>query len=264
LAPHVVSGSDASANDSLATLLLKFLKNKLRSKVMNEKIPLPQLLMFALSICFWWFLLGSLEMALGLFGLLFVHEMGHVVAAKRKGLAVSMPQFTPFGAYVITERSRSASQDAYIKFAGPLIGGLASVVTMAAGAVIGIPELIQIGVYGTLINLFNLIPLDPMDGGGITQAVSKWFWIPGVALAAYALFSFGLNTFNLIFAALLAQQSYQAFMARAQQRAVSPSYFALPVSSKISILASYLALAGALAWVFFNQNAFLSLVTAWI
>ncbi len=230
---------------------------------MNQKIPMNQLFMLALSVAVWWMLLGSLAMALGVFGLLFVHEMGHVIAAKRKGLAVSMPSFTPFGAYVITERTRSASEDAYVKMAGPLIGGLASVITMVAGYVLGLQLVITVGVYGVVLNLFNLIPLDPMDGGGITQAVNRWFWIPGVALFALALFIFGPNMFNLMIFGLIGYQAYQSLIARNAQRANTPSYFALTPGTKITILTAYLALAGALAWVLFNQSAFLSLFSAW-
>ena len=167
--------------------------------MMNTKISTNQLVMFALSLGLWWLLLGSIEMALGFFALIFVHEMGHVIAAKQKGLSVTMPTFTPFGAYVQTERCRSASDEAYIKFAGPFLGGLASLVTMVAGAALGNGMMIQVGVFGVFLNLFNLIPLDPMDGGGMTQAISKWFWIPGAALLAYVLiFVAGANVFNLI------------------------------------------------------------------
>lgn len=230
---------------------------------MNQKIPMDQLFMLGLSVAVWWMLLGSLAMALGVFGLLFVHEMGHVIAAKRKGLAVSMPSFTPFGAYVTTERTRSASEDAYVKMAGPLIGGLASVITMVAGYVLGLQLVITVGVYGVVLNLFNLIPLDPMDGGGITQAVNRWFWIPGVALFAFALVIFGPNMFNLMIFGLIGYQAYQSLQARNAQRASTPSYFALTPGTKITILTAYLALAGALAWVLFNQSTFLSLFSAW-
>ena len=80
--------------------------------MMNTKISTNQLVMFALSLGIWWLLLGSIQMALGFFALIFVHEMGHVIAAKQKGLSVTMPTFTPFGAYVQTERCRSASDPA--------------------------------------------------------------------------------------------------------------------------------------------------------
>ena len=232
--------------------------------MMNTKLSTNQLVMFALSLGIWWLLLGSIQMALGFFALIFAHEMGHVIAAKQKGLSVTMPTFTPFGAYVQTERCRSASDEAYVKFAGPFIGGLASMVTMVAGAAMGNGMMIQVGVMGVFLNLFNLIPLDPMDGGGMTQAVSKWFWIPGAALLAYVLiFVAGANIFNLVIGVLIAQQAYELLGQRAQQRLVSPSYFAVPVSTKILILAAHIGLASAFAWVLFNKVAFLNLFSAW-
>ncbi|MFA6211333.1 MAG: site-2 protease family protein [Candidatus Obscuribacterales bacterium] len=231
---------------------------------MNTKISTNQLLMFAFSLGVWWLLLGSIQMALGFFALIFVHEMGHVIAAKQKGLAVTMPTFTPFGAYVQTERCRSASDEAYVKFGGPFIGGLASLVTMVAGSAIGSDMMIQVGVMGVFLNLFNLIPLDPMDGGGMTQAVSKWFWLVGAAMLAYVLFFVvGLNVFNIIIGVLIGQQAYESLGQRAMQRSVSPSYFAVPLSSKLVILASHIGLASGLAWVLFNKHAFLSFFSAW-
>ena len=232
--------------------------------MMNTKLSTNQLVMFALSLGLWWLMLGSIQMALGFFALIFVHEMGHVIAAKQKGLSVSMPTFTPFGAFVRTEDCRSATDEAYVKFAGPFIGGLASLVTMVAGAAMGSGMMIQVGAFGVFLNLFNLIPLDPLDGGGMTQAVSKWFWVPGAALFAYVLiFVAGANVFNLIIGFLIGQQAYQAIGERATQRAVTPSYYAVPASTKILILAVHVGLASGLAWVLFNQHAFLNLFAAW-
>lgn len=232
--------------------------------MMNTKISTNQLVMFALSLGLWWLLLGSIQMALGFFALIFVHEMGHVIAAKQKGLSVTMPTFTPFGAYVQTERCRSASDEAYIKFAGPFLGGLASLVTMVAGAALGNGMMIQVGVFGVFLNLFNLIPLDPMDGGGMSQAISKWFWIPGAALLAYVLiFVAGANVFNLIIGFLIAQQAFEALGQREIQRSVTPSYFAVPFTTKLLILTAHIGLAAGLAWVLFNKVAFLTLFSAW-
>lgn len=228
---------------------------------MNERFSTQQLIMLAISLAFWWMLLGSIEMAAGFLALLFVHEMGHVMAARQKNLAVSMPSFTPFGAYVVTEEARSAADEAYVKLAGPIVGGLASLAVLAIGATIGSPTMAQLGFYSTLLNLFNLIPLDPMDGGGVTQAVSKWFAIPGVLAFAYAMFGvFGANPINIVFGVMIAMQSYQAFQYREYQRGARPSYYRLSPSRKVAILASYAVVAGALGWVCLNVGDFLKMV----
>lgn len=232
--------------------------------MMNTKLSTNQLVMFAISLGLWWVLLGSIQMALGFFALIFVHEMGHVIAAKQKGLSVTMPTFTPFGAYVQTERCRSATDEAYIKFAGPFIGGLASLVTMVAGSALGSDMMVQVGVFGVFLNLFNLLPLDPMDGGGMTQAVSKWFWIPGFAMLAYVLFFvLPFSFFNVLIGLMIGQQAYESLGHREMQRSALPSYFAVPFTTKLVILASHIGLASGLAWVLFNKHAFLNLFAAW-
>jgi Zn-dependent protease len=228
---------------------------------MNEKFNGQQVLMLVFSLAFWWMLLGSVEKAAGFLALLFVHEMGHVLAARQKNLAVSMPSFTPFGAQVVTEQARSASDEAYVKLAGPILGGLASVIVLGAGSVLGSQMMLQLGYYATLLNLFNLIPLDPMDGGGVTQAVSKWFWIPGVLLFAYFMFGvFGGSPINLIFGFMIAMQSYQMYQQREQERGYRPSYYRVNGSRKVTILASYAVVAGALGWVVLNLGDFLHFV----
>jgi Zn-dependent protease len=226
--------------------------------MLNQKVSMNQLVMLVLSLGVWWLLLGSLGMAMGFFALIFVHEMGHFVAARQKGLSVTLPTFTPFGAYVQTSQARNAIDEAYVAFAGPLIGGIASLATMVAGAFLGIPQMIQVGVYGVFLNLFNLIPLEPLDGGHISQPVSRWFWIPGVAMLGYALFVFlGANVFNLIIGFLIFQQAYMSLMRRNEQRATTPSFFQASATTKVGILVAHVSLALGLGWVVFNQAAFL-------
>lgn len=226
--------------------------------MLNQKIPMNQLLMLVLSLGVWWLLLGSLGMAMGLFALIFVHEMGHFVAARQKGLSVTLPTFTPFGAYVQTSQARSSVDEAYVAFAGPLVGGIASLATMVAGAFLGIPQMIQVGLYGVFLNVFNLIPLEPLDGGHIVQPISRWLWIPGVAMLGYGLFVvFGMSLFNLVIGFLLFQQAYQSLVQRNAQRAATPSFFQASLKAKATILVAHLSLALGLGWVIFNQAAFL-------
>ena len=125
--------------------------------------------MILLSVAFWWIALGSLVMAFGLLCLIFVHEMGHIAAAKYKGLAVSMPTFTPLGGQVLIEGTRTAAEEAFVKMAGPVVGGLAALATLLVGSIFGSHVLTQIAMMGFAVNLFNLIPLDPLDGGGIRR-----------------------------------------------------------------------------------------------
>ena len=114
--------------------------------------------------------------------LLFCHELGHVWAAKRLGLPVSAPVFIPFlGAAITMKRNpQAAAHEAYLAVGGPLTGSLAALATLTLGWAVGSGFLVHLAILGFVLNLFNLIPLHPLDGGRLVAAVSPWLWLVGV------------------------------------------------------------------------------------
>ncbi|GAA3412767.1 site-2 protease family protein [Paenibacillus hodogayensis] len=152
------------------------------------------------------------QVAVGLVVMVFIHEMGHVFAAKRKGLPVSVPFFIPFvGAAIMMKRHpRDAVTEAYIAYGGPLIGTLGATIALAIGwfglqgdGGAGWYVWIVIAKIGFMINLFNLLPMQPLDGGRIASAVSRWLWIVGLiggALCIVFLNAWILIIFWLLFA----------------------------------------------------------------
>jgi Zn-dependent protease len=123
----------------------------------------------------WWF-------GIGLIVLLFVHEMGHALEARRQGLPVSAPMFIPFMGAVITMRElpHDAWREARIGIAGPILGSLAAALVYAAGVAYDSRSLKAIAFLGFLINLFNLLPASPLDGGRIAAALHPSMWFLGV------------------------------------------------------------------------------------
>jgi Zn-dependent protease len=229
---------------------------------MNQKFDSQQIFGFALALAFWWFLLGSVQVAVGVIALVLVHEMGHFIAARSRGISVTMPTFTPFGAYVQTGPSSSVSDEAYIKMAGPLVGGLAALVVLALGYALGSALMIQVGTTGVFLNLFNLIPLDPFDGGGIAQVFGRWTVVPGVlAFIYFFLMLSGGNTMNLMFGAYFAYQAYQAYQIRTAQWQSRPSYFRSTALAKAGTALTYLAVGGTLAWVLLHPSFVPSLLS---
>lgn len=120
--------------------------------------------------------------AIGLVALLFLHEMGHVWAAKRRGLPVSAPLFIPFfGALIMMKRNpKDAETEAAIALGGPMLGSLAALVCFGLWEWTGYEAWVALAYIGFLINLFNLLPMHPLDGGRIAAAVSRWLWVVGV------------------------------------------------------------------------------------
>lgn len=127
--------------------------------------------------------------AVGFVLLIFVHELGHVIALRREGIPAGAPVFIPFlGAFIAMKgRPRDAYVEAKVAIAGPVLGSLGAWVVLAAGLALGRPFLVTLGHTGILLNLFNLIPVSPLDGGRIAGVFTRGFWIAGYALGVVAL-----------------------------------------------------------------------------
>jgi Zn-dependent protease len=135
---------------------------------------LPTLLSMALSVAVYWAAFGA-KFAVGLIACIYVHEIGHVVALRRYGIAASAPMFIPgFGAVVrLKQYPIDAREDANVGLAGPRWGLGASCAAITLGFLLHAPSLIAIGRVSAIINLFNLMPLGSLDGGRGFRALDK-------------------------------------------------------------------------------------------
>ena len=124
--------------------------------------------------------------AIGFVLMLFIHEMGHVLALKIRGYETSAPIFIPFlGALIFAPKFKSEEDEAFIGYGGPLIGtlgALALFIILLLGNPTENPIALSVSYTAGLINLFNLIPVSPLDGGRVTSIVSKWFKWLGIAM----------------------------------------------------------------------------------
>lgn len=121
--------------------------------------------------------------------LLLIHELGHVFAMKQKGYDTHWPVFIPFigAAIAMKELPRSRHVEAYIGFGGPLVGTAAALVCTALS--FNSPFWHAAAMLGIGLNMFNMFPMSPLDGGRITQAVHRHFKLVGAAmLLAFTLF----------------------------------------------------------------------------
>ncbi len=120
--------------------------------------------------------------ALGFVLSIFVHEMGHVLAARMQGVPVTAPLFIPgFGAMILQKRSaQTAWGEAVIGIAGPVAGMLAGLVCLGIYGATGNALFLGLAYTGFLINLFNLTPMYPLDGGWIVGSISPYLWIIGM------------------------------------------------------------------------------------
>jgi Zn-dependent protease len=132
-------------------------------------------------------LIWGWKFAVGFVALIFIHEMGHFIEARRHGLKASWPTFIPFlGAYVTIRGDRlNPWTNAQISLAGPIIGGAGATVFWAIGEQNGSLLMQALGYAGFMINLFNLLPIGFLDGGQIWRCAKFLRYGGGGAKALY-------------------------------------------------------------------------------
>jgi Zn-dependent protease len=180
--------------------------------------------------------------AVGFVFLIFVHEFGHWVILHREGIPAGAPVFIPFIGAVIAMRGRP--RDAYVEakvaIGGPIAGSVAAWAALGAGLAVEEPLFVTLGHAGILLNLFNLIPVSPLDGGRIAGAFSRAFWIGGYALGVVALVVTRAPMLLLVLLVGL-------FTLWQRWRHPVPGYDAIPVDKRLTVGLGYVALVLALA-----------------
>ena len=203
-------------------------------------------------------LVWGLPYAFGLVLLIFVHEMGHFLAARQRGLAVGAPTFIPFvGAWVaMKDMPRDVETEAYVGLAGPLVGTLGAIGAYWLASANDSTLLLAIAYGGFFINLFNLIPLSPFDGGRITAILSPRIWLIGVPILV-AIFFWRPSPLLILMALLAAPQVLKAlrYDPRDPENA---RYYAVTVAQRLQYGAWYLGLAAFLAVMSFELHETLS------
>ena len=185
--------------------------------------------------------------AAGFVGLIFVHEMGHYLAARQRGLAVGAPTFIPFvGAWIeLKDQPRDAETEAWIGFAGPLLGSIAALGCYFAARESGSRLLLALAYAGFFLNLFNLIPLSPFDGGRITAVLSPRIWLLGVPVLV-AIFFWRPSPLLVLMAVLAAPQVLKAWRYD-PEAPENRSYYAVSTETRLTYALYYIGLLAFLA-----------------
>jgi Zn-dependent protease len=225
---------------------------KLGAKLKALIFLLPKLKLFttagsmAVSVGAYSFIWGW-RFALGFVLLLLVHELGHVIQLRREGVKASAPMFVPFLGAAIWARSFGANAlaEARVGLAGPVLGGLASAAVAAVAFATDSDFLRALAFTGFFLNLFNLLPVVPLDGGRAMAALSPWMWIAGFA-ALLALTVFFPNPIMLLILLFGGLESWRRWSNRKSPEA--RAYYNVQPHSRILVAATYIALAGLLAF----------------
>jgi Zn-dependent protease len=210
----------------------------------------------AYCLAFHW----SWQMATGIVVLIFVHEMGHIIAAKWLGVPVTAPLFIPFIGASITmkQNPRDAWTEALMAYGGPLAGCIGSWICWALALQMQEPWMMLVAAISFVINLFNMIPVPPLDGGRICAAVSPWFWIIGLILLGASIFYFhAWNAIIIIILVLLAGIPRLKQTLFGRQTDEMRAYYTTHISNRLSMALMYLGLIAALLLGYWNASSYL-------
>jgi len=178
----------------------------------------------------------GLPFAAGFVILIFIHEMGHAVWIRRHGLRAGAPVFIPFvGAMIaLKDQPHDARMEAEIAIAGPIAGGLGALACWGLGVATGRPIFSALAYTAFFLNLFNCLPVSPLDGGRVAAAISRWLWIAGLAVAVpFAIWSH--HPILILIVILGGIRAYKAFRSHDEGQA----YYAIAPHVRWAIAAIY-------------------------
>ena len=191
-------------------------------------------------------LIWGWRFAVGFVVLLLVHEMGHVFQLRREGIKASAPMFIPFvGALVaMKELPKDAAAEARVGLAGPVLGSLGALVPLGIYALTG-NELFQaLAFVGFFLNLFNLLPVLPLDGGRAMAALSPAMWLVGYGLLIAVTFV-APNPIMILILLLGGFETYRRWKARKDPEA--QEYHRVSRATRFKVAGAYIGLAVLLA-----------------
>lgn len=164
---------------AFAIIALLVTKSAKVAKLLKLAKPAVTFLSMAASAFAYAFFLGP-WFAIGLVGMLFIHEMGHVFALRLKGYPATTPVFIPFlGAAIFLPNTLDRDNEAYVGYGGPLVGSIGALLLFGAWFFVedkssSVAHIMLITSYAAIyLNVINLIPVRPLDGGRVLQAAGK-------------------------------------------------------------------------------------------
>ena len=184
--------------------------------------------------------------AVGMVGLLLVHETGHAWVMHARGIPFSPMVFVPFvGAVVaMNQRPRDAWEDALVAFGGPALGSAGAGVVALAAHSTDSQLLFALADFGFMINLFNLLPIGSLDGGRIAGALSPYANVAGLGIGGMLAYSGSIG--NPIFYLVLLSGGYETFQRFYNPHHTPPNYYRITPTQRIAITGSYFGLITAL------------------
>ena len=180
-----------------------------------------------------------LAIVVGFVVITLIHEIGHAIVIRAKGLHAGFMVFIPFvgGAVTLKGQPRSVYDDALIGLAGPVAGTAASLICLQLYKWNAAPRYLLIAFLGFVLNLINLLPIGMLDGGRISAAITKWMWLIGGAAVIYKVFD-QPNLLTILIGVLAAFQVYASII----REKTDKRFYEITFGQRAGIAALYFAL----------------------
>jgi Zn-dependent protease len=188
-------------------------------------------------------LIWGWKFALGFVVLLFVHEMGHVIQLRREGVPASAPVFIPFLGAAVWAKSLgdNALAEARVGLAGPVLGTLGAAICIPLAVMSGDDFWKALAFTGFFLNLFNLLPVVPLDGGRAMAAMAPWMWFAGFFAIVVLAFAFP-NPIILLIALLAGFETWQRWRRLRRGDEQTRAYYRVRPRDRALVAVVYLGL----------------------
>jgi Zn-dependent protease len=194
-------------------------------------------------------LIWGWRFAVGFVALLFVHEIGHVIQLRREGVAASAPVFIPFLGAAIWSKSLgdNALAEARVGLAGPILGSAGAAALLPIADASGNQLFRALAFIGFFLNLFNLLPVLPLDGGRAMAAMAPWMWFVGFAamVAAALVFPNPVILLVLLFGGM---ETWRRWRRRREGGPQQQAYYRVKPAHRLMVAGIYIGLVVLLAF----------------
>jgi Zn-dependent protease len=203
----------------------------------------------AYSLFFGW------TFAVGFVVLIFVHEMGHVIQLRREGVKASAPMFIPFFGAVVMAKTlgENALAEARVGLAGPVLGTAGAAACLLIGEATNSDFFRALAYIGFFLNLFNLLPVLPLDGGRAMAAMAPWMWFLGLGALVAMLLVFP-NFILLLIIFLGALETWRRWKQRKTRSLEQAAYYRVSPRNRLLVAAVYIGLIVALAFGMYESH----------
>jgi Zn-dependent protease len=188
-------------------------------------------------------LIWGWKFAVGFVLLLYVHEMGHYIQLRREGIKPGRMIFVPFLGAVISAKSLggNALAEARVALAGPILGSLAAAALIPVGAATGEDFWYALAFTGLFLNLFNLLPVVPLDGGRAFAALAPWMWFVGLGAMVTLVFVLP-NPIIILIALFTMIETYRRWKNRKAGEEGNADYYKVKPKHRVMVFAVYMTL----------------------